>query len=300
MPCSDGLRRLLGRRRRAAGRFPRRRRDQRPLGPRRDLPRGRRSTRCWRRGAARGRTRSAARSRRTSRASRSPARPSTCRSRSPTTSTSSRRSSTRRTSGRLFRPDAEPLQPNWRWLPVAYHGRAGTVVVSGTDVVRPRGEVMPPGADAPMYEPSSRLDVELELGFVVGMPSRHGHPVPVERLRRPRLRRRARQRLERARHAGVGVPAARPVPRQVVPDLDLRLGDAARAARGAPGRGASAGAAAAAAPRGRPRLGARPRPRDRAERRRRLPRERADALLDDAAAARARDRRTAPRSAPAT
>ena len=74
--------------------------------------------------------------------------------------------------GRLFRPDAEPLQPNWRWLPVAYHGRAGTVVVSGTDVVRPRGEVMQPGADAPVYEPSSRLDIELELGFVVGAPSR--------------------------------------------------------------------------------------------------------------------------------
>src|SRR5512136_425782 len=58
--------------------------------------------------------------------------------------------------GRLFRPDMDPLQPNWRWLPVAYHGRAGTVVVSGTDVVRPRGEVMRPGADAPVYEPSDR------------------------------------------------------------------------------------------------------------------------------------------------
>jgi fumarylacetoacetase len=81
--------------------------------------------------------------------------------------------------GRLFRPDTEPLQPNWRLLPVGYHGRAGTVVVSGTDVVRPRGEVLPPGADAPVYEPSRRLDIELELGFVVGAPSRHGHPVPV-------------------------------------------------------------------------------------------------------------------------
>ena len=82
--------------------------------------------------------------------------------------------------GRLFRPDTDPLQPNWRWLPVGYHGRAGTVAVSGTDVVRPRGEVLPPGADEPVYEPSRRLDVELELGFVVGAPSRRGRPVPVD------------------------------------------------------------------------------------------------------------------------
>jgi fumarylacetoacetase len=82
--------------------------------------------------------------------------------------------------GRLFRPDTDPLQPNWRWLPVGYHGRAGTVAVSGTDVVRPRGEVLPPGADEPVYEPSRRLDIELELGFVVGAPSRRGRPVPVD------------------------------------------------------------------------------------------------------------------------
>ncbi|HVS86061.1 MAG TPA: fumarylacetoacetate hydrolase family protein [Gaiellaceae bacterium] len=77
--------------------------------------------------------------------------------------------------GRLFRPDQEPLLPNWRWLPVGYHGRAGTVVVSGTDVVRPRGQL-----GAGDFGPSRRLDVELELGFVVGVPSRLGEPVPVE------------------------------------------------------------------------------------------------------------------------
>src|SRR5581483_4866660 len=82
--------------------------------------------------------------------------------------------------GRIFRPDQEPLLPNWRWLPVGYHGRAGTVVVSGTDVVRPRGQRRPPGADAPEYAPSRRLDFELELGFVVGVPSRLGEPVPPE------------------------------------------------------------------------------------------------------------------------
>jgi len=79
--------------------------------------------------------------------------------------------------GRLFRPDQEPLLPNWRWLPVGYHGRAGTVVVSGTDVVRPRGQL-----GAGEFGPSRRLDVELELGFVVGAPSRLGEPVPVDAL----------------------------------------------------------------------------------------------------------------------
>jgi fumarylacetoacetase len=80
--------------------------------------------------------------------------------------------------GRMFRPDSEPLLPNWRHLPVGYHGRAGTVVVSGTPIRRPRGQAKPPDADAPVYGPSRRLDIELELGFVVGVASTHGEPVP--------------------------------------------------------------------------------------------------------------------------
>jgi fumarylacetoacetase len=79
--------------------------------------------------------------------------------------------------GRLFRPDADPLPPNWRWLPAGYHGRAGTVVVSGTPVVRPCGQVLAAGAGQPSFGPSRRLDLELELGFVVGVPSRLGEPV---------------------------------------------------------------------------------------------------------------------------
>src|SRR4030095_10402541 len=63
--------------------------------------------------------------------------------------------------GRLFRPDAEPLLPNWRHLPVAYHGRAGTVVVSGTPVPRPAGQRLVDGA--PAWGPSARLDIELEV-----------------------------------------------------------------------------------------------------------------------------------------
>jgi fumarylacetoacetase len=81
--------------------------------------------------------------------------------------------------GRMFRPDQEPLLPNWRWLPVAYHGRAGSVVVSGTDVVRPCGQRKAPDEAAPTFGPSRRLDFELELGFVVGVPTELGEPVAV-------------------------------------------------------------------------------------------------------------------------
>jgi len=82
--------------------------------------------------------------------------------------------------GRLFRPDSEPLLPNWKHLPVGYHGRAGTVVASGTDIVRPAGQRKPSGADVPAYGPSERLDIEVELGFVVGTPSALGRPVSVD------------------------------------------------------------------------------------------------------------------------
>ncbi|HZG95680.1 MAG TPA: fumarylacetoacetase [Mycobacteriales bacterium] len=82
--------------------------------------------------------------------------------------------------GRMFRPDAEPLLPNWRHLPVGYHGRAGTVVVSGTPVVRPCGQRKPPDADAPTYGPSTRLDIEAEVGFVVGVPTALGTRVAAD------------------------------------------------------------------------------------------------------------------------
>ena len=82
--------------------------------------------------------------------------------------------------GRLFRPDAEPLLPNWRHLPVGYHGRAGTVVVSGTDVVRPCGQRRAPDDAAPTFGPSRRLDIEAELGFVVGAGSALGGSIGVD------------------------------------------------------------------------------------------------------------------------
>ncbi|HET7385197.1 MAG TPA: fumarylacetoacetase, partial [Nocardioidaceae bacterium] len=84
--------------------------------------------------------------------------------------------------GKIFRPDDEPLKPNWRHLPVGYHGRSGTVVVSGTDVRRPCGQRVSTGSTggrAPTYGPSERLDIEAEMGFVVGTPSRIGERVGV-------------------------------------------------------------------------------------------------------------------------
>ncbi|TVT21394.1 fumarylacetoacetase [Amycolatopsis rhizosphaerae] len=82
--------------------------------------------------------------------------------------------------GRLFRPDSAPLMPNWKHLPVGYHGRAGTVVVSGTDIVRPSGQRKAPDEAAPTFGPSRRLDIEAELGFLVGTGSELGSAVPVE------------------------------------------------------------------------------------------------------------------------
>jgi fumarylacetoacetase len=81
--------------------------------------------------------------------------------------------------GRMFRPDAEPLLPNWRHLPVAYHGRSGTVVASGTPVPRPHGQRRG-GDGSVVYGPTTALDLELEVGFVIGLPSVHGEPVPVD------------------------------------------------------------------------------------------------------------------------
>ena len=84
--------------------------------------------------------------------------------------------------GRIFRPGGEPLTPNWEHLPIGYHGRAGTVVVSGTPVRRPEGQSR--DADGTVrFGPSRRLDLEAEVGFVVGAGSELGTPVPVDAFR---------------------------------------------------------------------------------------------------------------------
>jgi fumarylacetoacetase len=82
--------------------------------------------------------------------------------------------------GRIFRPETDPLPVNWRHLPVGYHGRAGTVVVSGSGVRRPSGQRKAPDEPAPTYGPSRRLDIEAELGFLVGVPTALGERVATD------------------------------------------------------------------------------------------------------------------------
>ena len=80
--------------------------------------------------------------------------------------------------GRLFRPD-NPLLPNYRHIPIGYHGRASSIVVSGTDIIRPRGQVLPTGSDTPIFTKSNALDFELELAFIVGKESPLGTSIPI-------------------------------------------------------------------------------------------------------------------------
>jgi len=79
--------------------------------------------------------------------------------------------------GSMFRPD-NPLLPNYKWLPIGYHGRASSVVVSGTAIRRPWGQLAPQGADPPRFAPTARLDYEAEVGFLIGCGNTLGDPVP--------------------------------------------------------------------------------------------------------------------------
>ncbi len=81
--------------------------------------------------------------------------------------------------GRMFRDPDNALLPNWCHLPVGYHGRASSIVVSGTPVRRPYGQILPTGSDTPVYQPTNRLDFELEMAFVIGKDSPKGVPIPI-------------------------------------------------------------------------------------------------------------------------
>ena len=105
--------------------------------------------------------------------------------------------------GRAFRPD-NPLLPNYKYVPVAYHGRASSVRVSGTAVRRPCGQRKRANETAPSYGPSRNLDFELELGFYIGVPSRLGETVPDRQGGRAHFRLLPAQRLVGARHPGAG------------------------------------------------------------------------------------------------
>src|SRR5438552_7438098 len=83
--------------------------------------------------------------------------------------------------GTMLRGPENALMPNWKWLPVAYHGRASSVVVSGMDVRRPSGQTKPPDATAPTFGPSKSFDYELEMAFLIGPGNSLGEPVPIDR-----------------------------------------------------------------------------------------------------------------------
>lgn len=82
--------------------------------------------------------------------------------------------------GAMFRDPQNPLLPNWRHLPVAYHGRASSIVVSGTPIRRPQGQTLPEGQHLPVFGPTRMLDFELETAFVVGKPTTSGERVSTE------------------------------------------------------------------------------------------------------------------------
>jgi fumarylacetoacetase len=81
--------------------------------------------------------------------------------------------------GKLFRPD-NPLLPNYKYVPIGYHGRASSIVLSGTEVRRPLGQTQAPGATAPSFGASQMLDYEAEIGFFVGAGNEMGTPVPID------------------------------------------------------------------------------------------------------------------------
>jgi fumarylacetoacetase len=81
----------------------------------------------------------------------------------------------------MLRGPENALMPNWKWLPVAYHGRASSIVVSGGDVHRPRGQTKPPEAAAPVFGPSRSFDYELETAFLIGPGNSLGEPIPIDR-----------------------------------------------------------------------------------------------------------------------
>jgi len=83
--------------------------------------------------------------------------------------------------GTMLRGPENALMPNWKWLPVAYHGRASSIVVSGTEVRRPQGQTKPPDATAPVFGPTKSFDYELEMAFLIGPPNALGQPVPIDR-----------------------------------------------------------------------------------------------------------------------
>ena len=82
--------------------------------------------------------------------------------------------------GSMFRDPSNPLLPNWKHLPVGYHGRASSIIVSGIDIFRPKGQVMPLDSDKPVFTSSKRIDFELEMGYIIGKQSSLGSSITTD------------------------------------------------------------------------------------------------------------------------
>ena len=83
--------------------------------------------------------------------------------------------------GSMFRDPENALMPNWKHLPVGYHGRASSVILSGQDIYRPKGQTIPAGSDQPVFGPCKLLDFELEMGFFTGPGNKLSEPIPISR-----------------------------------------------------------------------------------------------------------------------
>lgn len=83
--------------------------------------------------------------------------------------------------GKMFRDPANALLPNWKHIPIGYHGRASSIVISGTPIRRPKGQTKAPDAELPTFGPTKRLDFELEVGFVIGQDTALGEPITISK-----------------------------------------------------------------------------------------------------------------------
>lgn len=82
--------------------------------------------------------------------------------------------------GTMFRGKDNALMPNWKHIPIGYHGRASSIIISGTDIHRPKGQTMPQGSDVPIFGASKRMDIELEMAFITGKATQVGDSIPVD------------------------------------------------------------------------------------------------------------------------
>ena len=141
--------------------------------------------------------------------------------------------------GSMFRPDS-PLLPNYKWVPIGYHGRASSIVANGTPVRGRAGRRIPERARRPCTDPRRHLDYELEIGVFVCGENSLGDTVPIARAEERTLRPVPPERLVRPRRAELGVPAARPLPREEFRHDGRALGRDARRAGTVPHRGVRA------------------------------------------------------------